>query len=175
MLLQRHLARVGLSELELKLRLRLGEDRYRASQVGGGGLTELELKLRLRLGEDRYRAYKGGRVRELCFRASYRNVVTGKMGVDYFRTSQLGDGALCPNFTHRSGTEGTMHTGVGTAHQPSLLSPPGTSPPQECTVIQRVAPTLKAAAAGIGPLSETEWSALEKDLAWLASRLWPSR
>ena len=42
-------------------------------------------------------------------------------------------------------------------------------------MIRRVAPTLKAAASGIGPLSETEWSALERDLAWLASRLWPSR
>ena len=36
MMLQRHLARVGLTELELKLRLRLGEDRYRASRVGEG-------------------------------------------------------------------------------------------------------------------------------------------
>ena len=42
-------------------------------------------------------------------------------------------------------------------------------------MIQRVAPTLKAASAGFGPLSESEWSTLERDLAWLASRLWPSR
>ena len=34
-MLQRHLARIGLTELELKLRLRLGEDRYHASKAGG--------------------------------------------------------------------------------------------------------------------------------------------